>query len=108
MWTCASSSLTTTSSELENLCSTYKDLETKLTEAKTKREHAEKQLAEKKSELFQKEAEFVIKHKVNSDTLKKLQNEVHGIRNYMTTAEKGWDLLNTDVMGKYPELLKSN
>ncbi|KAK1668529.1 hypothetical protein QYE76_056688 [Lolium multiflorum] len=94
----ASSSLATTSSELENLRSAYKDLETKLTEAETKRERVEKPLAEKKSELLQKEADFVTKRKVDSDTLKKIQNEVHGLRNYMTTTEKGWDLLNADVM----------
>ncbi|KAK1681866.1 hypothetical protein QYE76_042714 [Lolium multiflorum] len=94
----ASSSLATASSELENLRSAYKDLETKLTEADRKRESAEKQLAEKNSEFHKKEADFVIKWKVDSDTLKKLQNEVHGLRNYMTTAEKCWDHLNADVM----------
>ena len=73
-------------------------------EADQKREYAEKQLAEKNSELLKKEADFVIKRKVDSDTLQKLQREVHGLRNYMNKAEKGWDLLNTDIMGKYPEL----
>jgi hypothetical protein len=73
-----------------------------------KREFAEKQLVEKNSDFLKKEADFVTKQKDNSDTLKKLQNDVHGLRNYMTTAEKGWDLLNTDVMGKYPKLPKSN
>jgi hypothetical protein len=73
-------------------------------EADRKREYAEKQLAEKNSEFLKKEADFVSKRKVDSDTLQKLQREVHGLRNYMTTAEKGWDLLNTDVMGEYPEL----
>ncbi|KAM0901679.1 hypothetical protein ACQ4PT_019835 [Festuca glaucescens] len=67
-------------------------------EADQKRESAEKQLAEKNSEFLKKEADFVTKRRVDSDTLKKLQNDVHGLRNYMTTAEKGWDLLNTDVM----------
>ncbi|KAK1561286.1 hypothetical protein QYE76_008082 [Lolium multiflorum] len=99
----ASSSLATASSELENLRSAYKDLETKLAEAETKQEFAEKELAEKNSEFLKKEVDFVTKRKVDSDTLKKLQNEVHGLRNYMTTAEKGWDLLNTDVMEPYDE-----
>jgi hypothetical protein len=73
-----------------------------------KREFAEKQLVEKNSDFLKKEADFVTKQKVDSDTLKKLQNDVHGLRNYMTIAEKGWDLLNTDVMGKYLKLPKSN
>ncbi|KAK1609707.1 hypothetical protein QYE76_033380 [Lolium multiflorum] len=94
----ASSSLATTSSELESLRSAYQDLETKFAEADKKREQAEKHLAEKKSELLQKEAYFAMKRKVDIDTLQKLQNEVHGLRNYMTTAEKGWDLLNANVM----------
>ncbi|KAK1553521.1 hypothetical protein QYE76_008067 [Lolium multiflorum] len=94
----ASSSLTYASSELENLRSVYKDLDTKLTEAETKQEFTEKQLAEKNYEFLRKEADFVTKRKVDSDTLKKLHNDVHGLQNYMTTAEKGWDLFNTDVM----------
>jgi malate synthase len=73
-------------------------------EADQKREYAEKQLAEKNSELIKKEADFAIKRKVDSDTTHKLQKEVHGLRNYLNTAEKAWDLLNADVMGKYPEL----
>ncbi|KAK1693875.1 hypothetical protein QYE76_010572 [Lolium multiflorum] len=94
----ASSSLATASSELESLRSAYQDLETRLAEAEKKQERAEKQLAEKKSELLQKEADFVTKRKVDSYTLKQLQNEVNGLWNYMNTAEKGWDLLNADVM----------
>ncbi|KAK1647015.1 hypothetical protein QYE76_064820 [Lolium multiflorum] len=94
----AYSSLATTSSELESLRSAYQDLETKFVETDKKRERAEKQLAEKKSELLQKEADFVLKRKVDSDTLQKLQNEVQRLRNYMTTTKKGWDLLNADVM----------
>ncbi|KAK1665189.1 hypothetical protein QYE76_053348 [Lolium multiflorum] len=93
-----SSSLATASSGLESLRSAYQDLETRLTEADKKRERAEKQLAEKKTELIRKEADFVTKRKVDSDTLQKLQNEVHGLQNYMNTTEKGWDLLNADVM----------
>jgi hypothetical protein len=46
----------------------------------------------------------VAKWQVDSEMLEKLQNEVQGLRNYMTTAEKGWDILNADVMGKYPEI----
>jgi predicted nucleic acid-binding Zn-ribbon protein len=100
----ASSSLATASSEHENLHSAYQDLETKLAEAETKRERAEKQFVEKKSKLLQKEADFVMKRKVDSDTLQELQKEIQGLRNYMTTAEQCWDLLNADVMGKNLDL----
>jgi hypothetical protein len=75
-------------------------------EAEQKREHAEKQLAERNSELIKKEGEFVMKRKVDSDTVQRLQKENNGLRKYMGTAEKHWDLLNTDVMGTYPELAK--
>jgi uncharacterized protein involved in exopolysaccharide biosynthesis len=95
----ASSSLATASSKLENLCSAYKDLKTKLTEAEHKRESAEKQLAEKKAEFIRENADLVAKRRVDSDTLKKIQNEVQGLQNYMTTVEKGWDLLNAESHG---------
>ncbi|KAK1574565.1 hypothetical protein QYE76_048133 [Lolium multiflorum] len=94
----ASTSLATASSELENLRSAYQDLETKLAEADKKRERAEKQLTEKNSELLQKESDFVQKRQVDSKTIQQLQKDVNGLRNYMTTAEKGWDLLNADIM----------
>ncbi|KAK1665410.1 hypothetical protein QYE76_053569 [Lolium multiflorum] len=94
----ASSSLATASSDLESLRSAYQNLETRLGEADKKRERAEKQLAEKKTELIRKEADFAMKRKDDSDTLQNLKNKVHGLRNYMNTVEKGWDLLNTDVM----------
>jgi predicted nucleic acid-binding Zn-ribbon protein len=83
--------------------SANKDLESSLAEAEKKRELAEKQLSEKNSKFMKEKAGLVAKQKVDSETLKKLQNEVQGLRNYMTTAEKGWDLLKADVMGKYPE-----
>jgi flagellar biosynthesis chaperone FliJ len=106
LWIGASSSLTTASTELENLRSSYKDLETKLAEAERKRERAEKQLAEKNSELTKKEGEFEMKRKVDSDTLQKQQKEIKGLRRYMETAKKHWDLVNADVMGMNPELIK--
>jgi hypothetical protein len=86
------------------LRSSYKDLETKLTGAEQKRERAEKQLAEKNSELVKKEGEFAMKRKLDSDTLQKPQKENNGLRKYMHTTEKHWDLLNVDVMGTYPEI----
>jgi flagellar biosynthesis chaperone FliJ len=101
-----SSSLTTASSELENLRSSYQALETRLAEAEQKREEAEKQLAEKNSELIKKEGEFAMKRKVDSDTIHKQRKEISGLRKYMDTPDKHWDLLNADVMGTYPELTK--
>jgi predicted nucleic acid-binding Zn-ribbon protein len=92
--------LAAASSELETMRSANKDLESKLEEAEKKRERAEKKLSEKKSEFMKEKADLVAKHQVDSETL---QNEVQGLQNYMTTAEKGWDLLNADVMGEYPE-----
>jgi hypothetical protein len=65
---------------------------------------AEKKLAEKNSELIRKEGEFQLKRKTDSDTIQKQQKELGGLRNYMETVEKYWDLLNSDVMGKVPEL----
>ncbi|KAK1695975.1 hypothetical protein QYE76_012672 [Lolium multiflorum] len=94
----ASTSLATASCELENLRSAYQDLETKRAEADKKRERAEKQLTEKNSELLQKESDFVQNHQVDSETIQQLQKDVNGLQNYMTTAEKGWDLLNADIM----------
>nr|XP_051229007.1 uncharacterized protein LOC127346784 [Lolium perenne] len=91
--------------KLESLRSAYQNLETELAEANKKRERAEKQLKDKNSELLQKEADFVQKRQVDSDTMQKLQKEVNGLRNYMTMAEKGWDLLNSDVMAD--ELLEA-
>jgi hypothetical protein len=45
-----------------------------------------------------------LKRKVDNDTLQKQQKEINGLRKYMDTTEKHWDLLNADVMGTYPEL----
>ena len=91
-------------SVLENLCSSYHALVTKLAVAEQKRVQAKKQLAEKNSELIKKEGEFAMKRKVDSDSIQKQQKEINGLRKYMDTAEKHWDLLNADVMGTYPEL----
>ncbi|KAK1630308.1 hypothetical protein QYE76_004623 [Lolium multiflorum] len=89
----ASSSLATTSSELENLRSSYQELETKLMEAEQKKEQAEKQLAEKNSELIREKGEFLLKRNVDSETIKRQQKELNGLRKYMETAEHHWDLL---------------
>ncbi|KAK1680707.1 hypothetical protein QYE76_041555 [Lolium multiflorum] len=94
----ASSSLATTSTELENLRSSYQNLEKNLAEVKQKQEQVEKQLTEKSSELIQKEGEFQMKKQADSDTIQKQEKEINGLRRYMETAEKHWDLLNADVM----------
>ncbi|KAK1648769.1 hypothetical protein QYE76_066574 [Lolium multiflorum] len=101
----ASSSLATTSSELENLRSSYQELETKLMEAEQKREQAEKQLAEKNSELIKEKGEFLLKRNADSETIKRQQKELNGLRKYMETAERHWDLLNEYLMEPlgYPE-----
>jgi hypothetical protein len=90
----ASSSLATTSSKLENLCSAHKDLESKLKVAEEKRELAEKQLAEKNSEFIREKADLVEKRKKESVTPKNLQADVQTLWTYMTQVDLGWDLLN--------------
>ncbi|KAK1650236.1 hypothetical protein QYE76_068041 [Lolium multiflorum] len=93
----ASSSLATTSSELENLRSSYQELETKLKEEQRK-EQAEKQLAEKNSELIREKGEFLLKRNADSETIKRQQKELNGLRKYMETAEHHWDLLATNIL----------
>jgi hypothetical protein len=51
-----------------------------------------------------KKADLVEKQRKDSDTLKKLQEDVQHLQTYMRTTEQGWDLLNAEIMGKYPEL----
>ncbi|KAK1661560.1 hypothetical protein QYE76_049719 [Lolium multiflorum] len=101
----ASSSLATTSSELENLRSSYQELETKLMEAEQKKEQAEKQPAEKNSELIRKKGEFLLKRNADSETIKRQQKELNGLRKYMETAEHHWDLLAENILEPlgYPE-----
>ncbi|KAK1617236.1 hypothetical protein QYE76_022753 [Lolium multiflorum] len=101
----ASSSLATTSSELENLRSSYQELKTKLKEAEQKKEQAEKQLAEKKSEFINEKGEFALKRNADSETIKRQQKELNGLRKYMETAERHWDLLTENILEPlgYPE-----
>ncbi|KAK1687094.1 hypothetical protein QYE76_047942 [Lolium multiflorum] len=101
----ASSSLATTSSELENLRSSYQELETKLMEAEQKKEQAEKQLVEKNSESIKEKGEFLLKRNADSETIKRQQKELNGLRKYMETAERHWDLLNEHILEPlgYPE-----
>ncbi|KAK1613425.1 hypothetical protein QYE76_037098 [Lolium multiflorum] len=94
----ASSSLATTSSELENLRSSYQELEIKLKEAEQQKERAEKQLAEKNSELIREKGEFVLKRNADSETIKRQQKELNGLRKYMETAEHHWDLLAENIL----------
>ncbi|KAK1614824.1 hypothetical protein QYE76_020341 [Lolium multiflorum] len=101
----ASSSLATTSSELESLRSSYQELEKKLKEAEQQKERAEKQLAEKNSELIREKGEFVLKRNADSETIKRQQKDLNGLRKYMETAEHHWDLLAENILEPlgYPE-----
>ncbi|KAK1626384.1 hypothetical protein QYE76_000699 [Lolium multiflorum] len=101
----ASSSLATTSSELENLRFSYQELETKLMEAEQKKEQAEKQLEERNSEFIKEKGEFVLKRNADSETIKRQQKELNGLRKYMETAERHWDLLTENILEPlgYPE-----
>ncbi|KAK1602748.1 hypothetical protein QYE76_016410 [Lolium multiflorum] len=96
--TCELHAITTTSSELENLRSSYQELETKLKEAEQRKEQAEKQLAEKNSELIREKGEFLLKRNADSETIKRQQKELNGLRKYMETAEHHWDLLATNIL----------
>jgi malate synthase len=80
--------------------STHKDLESKLKVAEEKQELAEKQLAKKNSQFIREKSDLVERRKRDSDTLKKLHSDDQSLRNYMTQAELGWDLLNSELMGK--------
>ncbi|KAK1615792.1 hypothetical protein QYE76_021309 [Lolium multiflorum] len=70
-----------------------------------KREHAEKQLAEKNSELIREKGEFLLKRNADSETIKRQQKELNGLRRYMETAEHHWDLLAENILEPlgYPE-----
>ncbi|KAK1685949.1 hypothetical protein QYE76_046797 [Lolium multiflorum] len=93
------SSLESASSELASLRSTHKDLESKLTEAESKQKMAVDQLAEKSSDFDREKAELQVKREKDADIIKKLQTEVNSLRSYMSQAEAGWDLLNSEVFG---------
>ncbi|KAK1648110.1 hypothetical protein QYE76_065915 [Lolium multiflorum] len=56
-------------------------------EAEQKKEQAEKQLAEKNSELIKEKGEFLLKRNADSETIKRQQKELNGLRKYMETAE---------------------
>jgi hypothetical protein len=99
----ASSSLATASTELENLRSSYQELETKLKEAELKREQAEKQLAEKNSEHIREKGELELKKNADSETIRRQQKELNGLRKFMETAEQHWDLLNENILGMISE-----
>ncbi|KAK1580359.1 hypothetical protein QYE76_000094 [Lolium multiflorum] len=94
----ASSSLATTSSELENLRSSYQELEIKLKEAEQQKEHAEKQLAEKNSELIREKGEFLLKRNADSETIKRQQKELNGLRKATGYPEKRNKFPRDDVL----------
>jgi hypothetical protein len=53
------------------------------------------------SEFIREKADVVENHKRDIDMIQKLQPEVQMLQTYMRQDEAGWDLLNTDVFGKY-------
>ncbi|KAK1663039.1 hypothetical protein QYE76_051198 [Lolium multiflorum] len=67
-------------------------------EAEQKKERAEKQLAERNSEFIKEKGEFVLKKNVDSETIKRQQKELNGLRKYMETAERHWDLLSENLL----------
>jgi hypothetical protein len=85
------------------LRSAHKDLESKLKKAEQKQKLAEDQLTEKSSEFERLKTDLQAKRDINLDIIKKLQKEVKSLRTYMSQAEAGWDLLNSDVFGKHPD-----
>ncbi|KAK1650711.1 hypothetical protein QYE76_068516 [Lolium multiflorum] len=104
----ASSSLATTSSELENLRSSYQELEIKLKEAEQK-ERAEKQIGGEKLRDHQEKG-VKLKRNADSETIKRQQKELNGLRKYMETAEHHWDLLAENILEPlgYPEKRGTN
>jgi hypothetical protein len=53
------------------------------------------------SEFIREKADVVENHKRDIDMIQKLQPEVQMLQTYMRQDEAGWDLLNTDIFGKY-------
>ncbi|KAK1650624.1 hypothetical protein QYE76_068429 [Lolium multiflorum] len=100
----ASSSLATTSSELENLRSSYQELETKLKEAEQKKERARSSWRRKTPSSSKKRGNSS-EEKCDSKTIKRQQKELNGLRKYMETAERHWDLLTENILEPlgYPE-----
>ncbi|KAK1645017.1 hypothetical protein QYE76_062822 [Lolium multiflorum] len=70
----------------------------KVKEAEQQKERVEKQLAEKNSELIREKGEFVLKRNADSETIKRQQKELNGLRKYMETAEHHWDLLAENIL----------
>ncbi|KAK1643755.1 hypothetical protein QYE76_061560 [Lolium multiflorum] len=67
-------------------------------EAEQQKERVEKQLAEKNSELIREKGEYVLKRNADSETIKRQQKELNGLRKYMETAEHHWDLLAKNIL----------
>ncbi|KAK1670806.1 hypothetical protein QYE76_058965 [Lolium multiflorum] len=52
----------------------------------------------KNSELIGKKGEFLLKRNADSETIKRQQKELNGLRKYMETAEHHWDLLAENIL----------
>ncbi|KAK1662584.1 hypothetical protein QYE76_050743 [Lolium multiflorum] len=76
----------------------------KLKEAEQQKERREA-VAEKNSELIREKGEFLLKRNADSETIKRQQKELNGLRKYMETAEHHWDLLAENILEPlgYPE-----
>ncbi|KAK1650626.1 hypothetical protein QYE76_068431 [Lolium multiflorum] len=87
----------------------YQELEIKLKEAEQQNERAETTGGEN-SELIREKGEFVLKRNADSETIKRLQKELNGLRKYMETAEHHWDLLAENILEPlgYPEKRRTN
>ncbi|KAK1666357.1 hypothetical protein QYE76_054516 [Lolium multiflorum] len=76
----------------------------KLKEAERRRS-VPRAVAEKNSELIREKGEFALKRNADSETIKRQQKELNGLRKYMETAEHHWDLLAENILEPlgYPE-----
>ncbi|KAK1669256.1 hypothetical protein QYE76_057415 [Lolium multiflorum] len=65
------------------------------------KEGAGQQLAEKNSEHIREKGELLLKKNADSETIKRQQKELNGLRKYMETAEHHWDLLNENILAAW-------
>ncbi|KAK1680288.1 hypothetical protein QYE76_041136 [Lolium multiflorum] len=86
----------TTSSELENLRSSYQELETKLMERSKKESGAGNW--RRKTPSSSGRRRILLKRNADSETIKRQQKELNGLRKFMETAEHHWDLLAENIL----------
>ncbi|KAK1631874.1 hypothetical protein QYE76_006189 [Lolium multiflorum] len=88
---------------MESLRSSYQELEIKLKEAEP--EGACREATGGETPSSSGKGEFVLKRNADSETIKRQQKELNGLRKYMETAEHHWDLLAENILEPlgYPE-----